>query len=121
MSIWENLKAAKAALSSTNQSQTLASIIASNPQNIIPTPAYPYTSTRTASVYEKSQTIRKNIQQNIKTLRIAKGWSQRELACESGYSQTTIHRVEKGNGASVASTFQIIAALDMELTITPKT
>ena len=56
----------------------------------------------------------------IKTERKKKGWSQRQLARESGYSQGTITRAEKYGDISFFCLMSLIEALDKKIILTDK-
>ena len=60
-------------------------------------------------------TAMKKIQIQIKTLRQAKGWSQRTLAYHSGMSQGTITRAERHGWISIHCLISIAQALGTEL------
>ena len=51
----------------------------------------------------------------IRRLRLARGWSQEQLALCSGLSIRTIQRIERGHNAGLESVKCIAAALDIDL------
>ncbi|MBT4762423.1 MAG: helix-turn-helix transcriptional regulator [Bdellovibrionaceae bacterium] len=54
----------------------------------------------------------------LRQQRLEKGWSQRELAEETGLTQQAIARIEKGEvSPTLLTLFKVIAALDLELTL----
>lgn len=58
----------------------------------------------------------------IQKFRKLKGMSQTELAERSGMRQELISKIESGqNGAKISSICDLLAALDLELTIGPRT
>lgn len=57
----------------------------------------------------------------IKLARMRKGLTQRELASMSGVWQETISKVENGlGGAKIDTIFSLLAALDLELSVTER-
>jgi DNA-binding XRE family transcriptional regulator len=68
--------------------------------------------------FNTRQTHRDNLRIQIKQLRKAKGWTQRELAKHSGYSQGTITRAEKHLWVSLDCVIGIANALGLNLKIT---
>ena len=58
----------------------------------------------------------------IQKFRKLKGMSQTELAERSGMRQELISKIENGqNGAKISSICDLLAALDLEMTIGPRT
>jgi HTH-type transcriptional regulator/antitoxin HipB len=58
----------------------------------------------------------------IQKFRKLKGMSQTELAERSGMRQELISKIESGqNGAKISSICDLLAALDLEMTIGPRT
>lgn len=60
------------------------------------------------------------IRLRIKELRVAKGWSQRDLAAQSGMSQGTITRAERHMEISLWCLLKITEALGHKLTLIMK-
>jgi HTH-type transcriptional regulator/antitoxin HipB len=57
----------------------------------------------------------------IRTFRTSKGMSQTQLAERSGLRQELISRIEGGHpGAKISSISALLAALDLEMTIGPR-
>lgn len=54
---------------------------------------------------------------DIRQDRIARGWSQVELAERSGVSRPTIARVERGDDVSTATVGKITAALGLDVVL----
>lgn len=59
----------------------------------------------------------KDIGHAIRTARKALKLTQKELAARSGVWQETISKIESGAGSTLATLFDILAALDLELQI----
>lgn len=58
----------------------------------------------------------------IQQARKARGWSQTDLAREAGLRQEMISKIEAGQpGSRIASICDLLAALDLELSVTPRT
>ena len=58
----------------------------------------------------------------LQKFRKLKGMSQTELAERSGMRQELISKIESGhNGAKISSICDLLAALDLEMTIGPRT
>lgn len=53
----------------------------------------------------------------IRRARRARGWSQEDLARESGVSRPTIARIETGHGVSTNTLVRLAAVLDLRLTL----
>lgn len=63
----------------------------------------------------------KSIGQAIREARKAKNLTQTDLASLSGVWQETISKIENGSGGTKLETiFELIAALDLELTVTER-
>ena len=63
----------------------------------------------------------KNIGHAIREARKAKSLTQTDLAAMSGVWQETISKIENGSGGTKLETiFALIAALDLELTVTER-
>ncbi|MDD5304312.1 MAG: helix-turn-helix transcriptional regulator [Elusimicrobia bacterium] len=56
----------------------------------------------------------------IRTLRTERGWSQRELARQSGVSGTTVLRLERGDAVLLPHVASILTALRQHIVIGPK-
>jgi HTH-type transcriptional regulator/antitoxin HipB len=58
----------------------------------------------------------------IQQFRKARGWSQTDLAHQAGLRQEMVSKIEAGQpGSRVASIFDLLAALDLEMTLAPRT
>ncbi|WP_226584237.1 helix-turn-helix domain-containing protein [Acuticoccus sediminis] len=57
----------------------------------------------------------------IQRRRKALGLTQTDLADKAGLRQATISEIERGEGARLESLMRILAALDLELTVRPRT
>lgn len=58
----------------------------------------------------------------IQTVRKARGMSQTELAQLAGLRQEMVSKIETGQqGSRIASIYDILAALDLEMTVRPRT
>lgn len=58
----------------------------------------------------------------IQQSRKARGWSQTDLAQQAGLRQEMVSKIEAGQpGSRVASIFDLLAALDLEMTLAPRT
>ena len=56
--------------------------------------------------------------QLIRAARLARGWSQGDLAQRAGMHQPMVSTIERGHpGAGLASIFALMAALDLELVV----
>jgi HTH-type transcriptional regulator/antitoxin HipB len=63
----------------------------------------------------------KNLGHAIREARKAKNLTQKELASMSGVWQETISKIENGSGGTKLETlFDLIAALDLEITVTER-
>lgn len=61
----------------------------------------------------------KSIQQQVKEIRLHKGWSQERLALEAGMVQEAISRFESGyKGANMDTLISIAAALGKQIIFT---
>lgn len=56
----------------------------------------------------------------IRRVRRLKGWSQSDLGERSGLRQATISGIETGKAAKLEPVLSILAALDLELSIAPR-
>ncbi len=60
----------------------------------------------------------KQLTARIRQQRLKKGYSQKDLAEQTGLSQQAIARIEKGTVSPTLQTiFKVIAALELELTL----
>jgi DNA-binding XRE family transcriptional regulator len=100
-----NLKAALEALKNTNITGT-------------PTQATQSPPTQQQAYVNPIQASRDMLKNKIKQERLAKGWTQRDLARESGMSQTTINRVERYGWTSIDTIMRVAIALGKNITIT---
>ena len=58
----------------------------------------------------------------IQQCRKARDWTQTDLAQRAGLRQEMVSKIEAGQpGSRVASIFVLLAALDLEMTLTPRT
>lgn len=58
----------------------------------------------------------------IQQFRKARGWSQTDLAERAGLRQEMVSKIEGGQpGSRIASVWDLLAALDLEMTVTPRT
>lgn len=58
----------------------------------------------------------------IQQFRKARDWSQTDLAQRAGLRQEMVSKIEAGQpGSRVASIFDLLAALDLEVTLAPRT
>ncbi|HWQ85202.1 helix-turn-helix domain-containing protein [Brevundimonas sp.] len=58
----------------------------------------------------------------IQQSRKMRGWSQTDLAQRAGLRQEMVSKIEAGQpGSRVASIFDLLAALDLEMTLAPRT
>lgn len=55
----------------------------------------------------------------IRNTRIARGWSQHQLADAAGVSRPTVARVETGQSISTRTLERIVAVLGLQVEITP--
>jgi HTH-type transcriptional regulator/antitoxin HipB len=63
----------------------------------------------------------KDLGQALRAARKAKGLTQAELAARAGIWQRTVSNIETGtSGAKVDTIFDLLAALDLELRIVPR-
>lgn len=63
----------------------------------------------------------KDLGQTLRAARKAKGLTQAELAARAGVWQRTVSNIETGtSGAKVDTIFDLLAALDLELRIVPR-
>ena len=63
----------------------------------------------------------KDLGQTLRAARKAKGLTQAELASHAGVWQRTVSNIETGaSGANVDTIFDLLAALDLELRIVPR-
>ncbi|WP_281709336.1 helix-turn-helix domain-containing protein [Phaeobacter italicus] len=63
----------------------------------------------------------KDLGQALRAARKAKGLTQAELAARGGVWQRTVSNIETGaSGAKVDTIFDLLAALDLELQIVPR-
>lgn len=70
-------------------------------------------------LWERDRPLRE-LSKAIIGARIAKGWSQRELAAKMGTKQSAIARLESGNQVPTLTTlFKLAQVLGVEFTITP--
>lgn len=53
--------------------------------------------------------------QVVQSVRLARGWTQHELAMEAGISRPTVARVERGDNVSTATIGKVAAALGLTL------
>lgn len=71
-----------------------------------------------SSIARSTSQLGSLIQQSRKT----RGWSQTDLAQRAGLRQEMVSKIEAGQpGSRIASIFDLLAALDMEMTIAPRT
>ena len=87
------------------QPKTTAQII----QEVIPSPSN--------ATKKTPWDIQQQIRADIKNLRKAKGWTQRELARKARCSQGTITRIEKHYITNINTLLNIVTALDYDLKI----
>lgn len=58
----------------------------------------------------------------IQQFRKARGWSQTDLAERAGLRQEMVSKIEGGQpGSRIASVWDLLAALDLEMTVAPRT
>ncbi len=58
----------------------------------------------------------------LRRYRLSRGWSQTQLAQHVGLRQATISQIENGHAATRIDTLcAVLAALDLELTVAPRT
>lgn len=58
----------------------------------------------------------------IQQSRKARGWSQTDLAERAGLRQEMVSKIEGGQpGSRIASVWDLLAALDLEITVAPRT
>ncbi|HCW50208.1 MAG TPA: transcriptional regulator [Brevundimonas sp.] len=58
----------------------------------------------------------------IQQFRKARGWSQTDLAERAGLRQEMVSKIEGGQpGSRIASVWDLLAALDLEMTVGPRT
>lgn len=58
----------------------------------------------------------------IQQFRKARNWSQTDLAQRAGLRQEMVSKIEAGQpGSRVGSIFDLLAALDLEMTLAPRT
>lgn len=71
-----------------------------------------------SSIARSSKQLGSLIQQSRKT----RNWSQTDLAQRAGLRQEMVSKIEAGQpGSRVASIFDLLAALDLEMTLAPRT
>jgi len=64
----------------------------------------------------------KQLGEVIQQFRKARGWTQTDLAERAGLRQEMVSKIEAGQpGSRVASIFDLLAALDLEITVVPRT
>lgn len=105
-----NLKAALEALKNTN--------ITGTPTQATQSPTTQQQAYVNQAYVNPVNESRKMLKNKIKQERLAKGWTQRDLARESGMSQTTINRVEKYGWTSMDTIMRVAIALGKNITIT---
>ena len=57
--------------------------------------------------------------ESIRTARVARDWSQHQLADAAGVSRPTVARVETGQNISTGTLERIVAVLGLQVEITP--